>query len=70
MKIKYWWSEDRQWFCVLVDDGVNQATVSLTPEEADAFADEAMRTPQYLAMEAEAWENVQSLLSSDTKPRI
>jgi hypothetical protein len=34
IKIKYWWSEDRKWFCVLVDDGVNQATVSLTPEEA------------------------------------
>jgi hypothetical protein len=33
-KVKYWWSEDRKWFCILVNDGVNQATVSLTPEEA------------------------------------
>lgn len=37
MKIKSWWSEDRQWFCVLVDDGICQATVSLTPEEAQTF---------------------------------
>ena len=33
-KIKYWWSSDKQWFCILVDDGLNKATVSLTPEEA------------------------------------
>lgn len=50
-KIKYWWSEDRQWFCILVNDGNSQATVSLSAEEADALADEAMRTPEYLAME-------------------
>lgn len=40
-KIRYWWSEDRKWFCILIDDGVHQATVSLTPDEADALADEA-----------------------------
>ena len=34
VKIKYWWSSDKKWFCILTDDGVNQATVSLTPEEA------------------------------------
>ncbi len=34
MKIKTWWSDDGKWFCVLVDDGVSKATVSLTPEEA------------------------------------
>ena len=33
-KVKSWWSGDGQWFCMLVNDGVNQATVSLTPEEA------------------------------------
>lgn len=34
VKIKYWWSDDRKWFCILVDDGNATATVSLTPEEA------------------------------------
>lgn len=33
-KIKAWWSEGGEWFCMLVNDGVNQATVSLTPDEA------------------------------------
>lgn len=37
-KIKTWWSEDGQWFCMLVDDCVNKATVSLTPDEAKALA--------------------------------
>ena len=32
-KIKCWRSEDRQWFCILVNDGISQATVSLTPDE-------------------------------------
>lgn len=34
VKIKYWWDEDRKWFCILSDDGISQTTVSLTPEEA------------------------------------
>lgn len=33
-KIKSWWSEDGKWFCIFVNDGVNQATVSLTRAEA------------------------------------
>jgi hypothetical protein len=37
-KIKYWWSEDRKWFCILLDDGINKATVSLTPEEASLLS--------------------------------
>ena len=37
----WWWSEDGKWFCLLVDDGVNKATVSLTPEEARALAHDA-----------------------------
>lgn len=37
-KIKYWWSDDRKWFCILVDDGNAQATVSLTPEEAGVLS--------------------------------
>lgn len=32
-KVKAWWSEDGKWFCLLVNDGISQATVSLTPEE-------------------------------------
>lgn len=40
-KIKTWWSEDGKWFCVLVNDGVSQSTVSLTPEEAKALARDA-----------------------------
>jgi hypothetical protein len=37
-KIKYWWSDDGKWFCILVNDGVDQATVSLTRAEARALA--------------------------------
>lgn len=36
-KVKSWWSEDGKWFCLLVNDGVNQATVSLTRAEAKAL---------------------------------
>lgn len=34
MSIKYWWSDDLQWFCILVDDGNGKATVSLPREQA------------------------------------
>lgn len=37
-KIKSWWLEDGKWFCILADDGVNKATVSLTRPEARALA--------------------------------
>lgn len=37
-KIKSWWSDDGKWFCILANDGVNQATVSLTPEQAEQLA--------------------------------
>ena len=50
-KIKYWWSEDRQWFCILVNDGSHQATVSLTIEEAEALMDEVMQTPRFLDLQ-------------------
>lgn len=33
-KLKTWWSEDKNWFCILSDDGINQTTISLTVEEA------------------------------------
>ena len=45
MKIKYWWSDDRKWFCVLVDDGTAKATVSLTPKEAGDLGAEAIAPP-------------------------
>jgi hypothetical protein len=41
MSIKYWWSDDFQWFCILMDDGVNKTTVSLTREEAADLSMEA-----------------------------
>lgn len=37
-KIKYWWSQDRKWFCIEIDDGTAKATVSLTPEEAGVLS--------------------------------
>jgi hypothetical protein len=37
-KLKAWWSEDRNWFCILSDDGVNQTTISLTVEEASLLS--------------------------------
>lgn len=51
IKIKYWWSDDKKWFCILLDDGNSKATVSLTPEEAsllsmNAVLDVAPRSPQ------------------------
>ena len=39
-KIRSWWSGDGKWFCLLVNDGVSQATVSLTREEAKGLAAE------------------------------
>lgn len=41
MSIKYWWSDDLQWFCILADDGVSQTTISLSREEADDLSMEA-----------------------------
>jgi hypothetical protein len=38
IKIKYWWSEDKKWFCILSDDGIDQATVRLTVEEASLLS--------------------------------
>lgn len=62
-KIKYWWSEDRQFFCILVNDGVNQATVSLSVEEAEALMDEVMQTPKYLAFQKECQEHALQLMA-------
>ena len=37
-KLKAWWSEDKKWFCILSDDGINQTTISLTVEEASLLS--------------------------------
>ena len=55
-KIKYWWSEDRQWFCILVNDGTTQTTISLTVEEAEALMGEVQQTPRFLEFQKECWE--------------
>lgn len=61
-KIKYWWSEDRQFFCVLVNDGTAQATVSLTIEEAEALMGEAMQTPHFLEFQKECEDRALQLM--------
>ena len=38
IKIKYWWDAEKKWFCIIANDGVNEATVSLTPEEASLLS--------------------------------
>lgn len=62
-KIKYWWSEDRQWFCILVNDGTAQATVSLSIEEAEALMGEVMQTPGFLALQKQAEERAIEMLN-------
>lgn len=60
MSIKYWWSDDFQWFCVLVDDGNSQATISLTREEAADLSMEA--DPKFADMLAEGRKRALKLL--------
>lgn len=45
-KVKSWWSGDRKWFCLLVNSGVDTATVSLTSEEAAELSEKAKRPPR------------------------
>lgn len=61
-KIRYWWSEDRQFFCILVNDGTAQATVSLSVEEAEALMGEVQQTPSFLKLQQEAWERALQLM--------
>ena len=61
-KIKYWWSEDRQWFCILVNDRNCKATVSLTVEEAEALMDQVMQTPNFLALQDKARDHAMHML--------
>lgn len=65
-KIKYWWSEDRQWFCVLVNDGTSQATVSLSVEEAEAIMGEVMQTPRFLEFQKECADHALKLLAESS----
>lgn len=37
-KLKAWWSEDKNWFVLLVDDGTNQTTISLSVEDASLLS--------------------------------
>lgn len=57
-KIKYWWSEDRKWFCILANDGNASATISLTPEEAGVLS--AAAEPQVTNLDI-AWEQINAL---------
>jgi hypothetical protein len=67
-KIKYWWSDDRQWFCILVNDGTAQATVSLSVEEADALMGEVMQTPRFLEFQEECFERAKQLMDAAALP--
>jgi hypothetical protein len=70
-KIKYWWSEDRQFFCILVNDGVSQATVSLTVEEAETLMSEVMQTPSFLALQDEAFSRaLEKMTTSGQEPQV
>lgn len=61
-KIKYWWSEDRQFFCILVNDGVTKATVSLSVEEAEDLMGEVMQTPRFLKLQEQAFDRAKQLM--------
>jgi hypothetical protein len=63
-KIKYWWSEDRQFFCIRANDGTNQATVSLSIEEADALMGEVMQTPRFLEFQKECEDRALRLMDT------
>ncbi len=70
-KIKYWWSEDRQFFCVKVNDGTCEATVSLNVEEAEALMDQVMQTPRFLEFQKECADRAVQMVSaaaSSAKP--
>lgn len=61
-KIKYWWSEDRKFFCILANDGTSRATVSLTVEEVEELLGEAQQTPSFLKLQEEALQRAQQLM--------
>lgn len=57
-KIKYWWSEDRQLFCIRIKG----ETVSLSIEEAEDLMGEVQQTPGFLKLQEEAWEREKQLM--------
>lgn len=61
-KIKYWWADDRKWFCILIDDGANKATVSLTPEEAYLLSMNAAPDRETLEELSDAAKHVQFVM--------
>lgn len=67
IKIKYWWSEDRKWFCILADDGNAKATVSLTPEEAGVLSGAA--EPQITNLDL-CWEQINALGGIPADPTV
>jgi len=63
-KIKYWWSKDRQWFCIRVSGGGTETTVSLTVSEAEALMDEVMQTPRFLEFQKECLDRALELVAA------
>lgn len=62
-KIKYWWSEDRDWFCIRI----KAETVSLTVEEAEELMGEVMQTPSFLRLQEEALERAILIMDERAK---
>lgn len=58
-KINYWWSEDRQWFCIRIKG----ETVSLSVEEAEALMGEVQQTPSFLEFQKECADHAIKLMN-------
>jgi hypothetical protein len=56
--IKYWWSEDRKFFCIRIKG----ETASLSVEEAEDLMAEVQQTPSFLKLQEEAWERAKQLM--------
>lgn len=57
-KIKYWWSEDRNWFCIRIKG----ETVSLSVEEAEDLMGEVQQTPRFLEFQKECEDHAIKLM--------
>jgi len=57
-KINYWWSEDRQWFCIRIKG----ETVSLSVDEAEALMGEVQQTPSFLKLQEDAYQRAAELM--------
>lgn len=58
-KIKYWWSEDRQFFCIRIKG----ETVSLSVEEAESLMGEVQQTPRFLEFQKECADRAIQLMN-------